>query len=45
VVIASFLLGESLTVWDVAGVVIIAGGILAVQLARVARAPLPASPP
>jgi drug/metabolite transporter (DMT)-like permease len=38
VVIASFLLGESLTVWDVGGVVIIAAGILAVQLARVQKA-------
>jgi drug/metabolite transporter (DMT)-like permease len=35
VAIAALLLGESLTLWDVAGVVIIAGGILAVQLARV----------
>jgi drug/metabolite transporter (DMT)-like permease len=35
---AALLLGESLTLWDVAGVVIIAAGILAVQLARVKRA-------
>ena len=34
---AAMLLGESLTLWDVAGVVIIAAGILAVQLARVPR--------
>jgi drug/metabolite transporter (DMT)-like permease len=39
VVIASLLLGESLTLWDVAGVVIVAAGILAVQLSRVQRAP------
>jgi drug/metabolite transporter (DMT)-like permease len=37
VAIAAALLGESLTLWDVAGVVIIAGGILAVQMSRVAR--------
>ncbi|QFS84240.1 putative DMT superfamily transporter inner membrane protein [Roseivivax sp. THAF40] len=34
VVIAWVLLGEPLSLWDVFGVVIIAGGILAVQLAR-----------
>lgn len=34
---AALLLGESLTMWDVVGVVIIAAGILAVQLARVPR--------
>lgn len=38
VVIASVLLGESLTLWDVGGVVVIAAGILAVQLSRVQRA-------
>jgi drug/metabolite transporter (DMT)-like permease len=37
VVIAAIFLGESLTLWDVAGVVIIAAGILAVQISRVAR--------
>lgn len=38
VVIAAIFLGEGLTHWDVIGVVIIAAGILAVQLARVQRA-------
>jgi drug/metabolite transporter (DMT)-like permease len=37
VLTAALLLGEKLTHWDVIGVIIIAGGILAVQLARVAR--------
>ncbi|MGB3280239.1 MAG: DMT family transporter [Pseudorhodobacter sp.] len=37
VLTAALLLGEELTHWDVIGVIIIAGGILAVQLARVAR--------
>ncbi len=37
VAIAALLLGESLTLWDVAGVVIIAAGILAVQMSRVTR--------
>lgn len=37
VVIAALVLGEGLTRWDVIGVVIIAAGILAVQLARAAR--------
>lgn len=41
VAIAALLLGESLTLWDVAGVVIIAAGILAVQISRVVRAPVP----
>lgn len=36
---AALLLGESLTIWDVGGVVIIAAGILAVQLSRVAAKP------
>lgn len=35
---AAILLGESLTRWDLIGVVIIAAGILAVQMARVPRA-------
>jgi drug/metabolite transporter (DMT)-like permease len=39
VAIAALLLGESLTLWDVSGVVIIAAGILAVQISRVVRAP------
>ena len=34
VAIAAWLLGERLTVWDVAGVAVIAAGILAVQLSR-----------
>ena len=34
VVIAWALLGEALGIWDVIGVIVIAGGILAVQLAR-----------
>ncbi|QCO55773.1 DMT family transporter [Pseudorhodobacter turbinis] len=38
VAIAALFLGESLTLWDVAGVVIIAGGILAVQMSRAVRA-------
>ncbi|MDN5786218.1 DMT family transporter [Pseudorhodobacter sp.] len=38
VAIAALFLGERLTHWDVIGVVIIAAGILAVQLARVTRA-------
>ncbi len=38
VVIAWALLGEPLSLWDGLGVVIIAGGILAVQLARAAKA-------
>ena len=37
VVIAAVFLGEALTHWDVIGVIIIAAGILAVQLARVRR--------
>lgn len=37
VLVASLLLGESLTLWDVAGVVVITGGILAVQWSRVTR--------
>jgi len=37
VVIAWALLGEALTLWDVLGVVIIALGILAVQLGRIGR--------
>jgi drug/metabolite transporter (DMT)-like permease len=41
VLVASILLGESLTLWDGGGVVIIAAGILAVQLARVQRASAP----
>ena len=36
---AALLLGESLTIWDVGGVVIMAAGILAVQLSRVAAKP------
>ncbi len=38
VVIAAVFLGEALTRWDVIGVIIIAAGILAVQLARASRA-------
>ncbi|WP_368185413.1 DMT family transporter [Aestuariibius sp. HNIBRBA575] len=34
VLIASMLLGERLGIWDVVGVIIIAGGILAVQLSK-----------
>jgi drug/metabolite transporter (DMT)-like permease len=37
VAIAALLLGESLTHWDVIGAVVIAAGILAVQMSRVAR--------
>jgi drug/metabolite transporter (DMT)-like permease len=37
VAIAAVFLGESLTHWDVIGAVIIAAGILAVQMSRVAR--------
>lgn len=36
--VAAVLLGERLTIWDMIGVVVIAGGILAVQMSRVARA-------
>lgn len=39
VVIAWALLGERLGVWDVVGVAIIAGGILAVQVSRAPRVP------
>jgi drug/metabolite transporter (DMT)-like permease len=35
--IAALLLGESLTIWDVGGVIIVAAGILAVQLSRVKK--------
>ncbi|MDG1282461.1 MAG: DMT family transporter [Pseudorhodobacter sp.] len=37
VAIAALLLGESLTHWDVIGALVIAAGILAVQMSRVAR--------
>jgi drug/metabolite transporter (DMT)-like permease len=37
VAIAATFLGEALTLWDVSGVLIIAAGILAVQLSRAAR--------
>ncbi len=43
VAIAALLLGEALGPGDLIGVVIIMGGILAVQLSRSAAAPLPAS--
>ncbi|MDA9019933.1 EamA/RhaT family transporter, partial [Flavimaricola sp.] len=41
VAIAAVLLGESLDLLDVLGVVIIAGGILAVQLSRQSPKPQP----
>jgi drug/metabolite transporter (DMT)-like permease len=43
VAIAAVLLGERLGFADVAGVVIIAGGILAVQLSKAPASPLPAT--
>ena len=39
VAIASALLGEALGLWDLVGVVIVAAGILAVQVSRVTAAP------
>ncbi len=38
VAVAAVLLGERMGIWDVAGVVVIAAGILAVQLSRVPEA-------
>lgn len=45
VAVAAVLLGEQLGWIDVVGVLVIAGGILAVQLSRQAPAPKPAAPP
>ena len=39
VAIAALLLGETLTLWDVLGVAIIAAGILAVQISRAGPQP------
>jgi drug/metabolite transporter (DMT)-like permease len=39
VVIAAVILGESLRIWDVVGVLVVTGGILAVQLSRQPKRP------